>query len=250
MLGRFLEISLPAPDILASIAFYESLGFVQAVTGESWNHPYAVMTDGRLFLGLHQGPVVAAPALTFAQPELAWHAQKLVHAGVSFAEEHLGSETFNHATFNDPGGQRVTLVEARTFSPPVLEPAYESQCGYFSEFGMPCREWSPVADFWESAGFVALDPVMEPFPRKTLTSARLNLGLYRTRALRQPVLTFEAVDMKRRLDGLRRRGFELGDEMPDALDAATNAVLLAPEGTRLLLLTQGSTTLPDGLPLQ
>jgi hypothetical protein len=64
----------------------------------------------------------------------------------------------------------------------------------------------------------------------------LNLGLYRTRTLRQPVLTFEDPDMRERLTRLRERGFTLSDEMPDSLDDATNAILEAPEGTRLLLL--------------
>ena len=53
MLGRFLEISLHTPDIQESLEFYESLGFAQASVGEIWPHPYAVVTDGRLFLGLH-----------------------------------------------------------------------------------------------------------------------------------------------------------------------------------------------------
>ena len=43
-----------APDVPASLAFYESLGFVQARVGDAWSHPYAVVTDGRLFLGLHE----------------------------------------------------------------------------------------------------------------------------------------------------------------------------------------------------
>jgi hypothetical protein len=38
-LGRFLEISVTATDVAASLAFYESLGFVQAAVGEAWPHP-------------------------------------------------------------------------------------------------------------------------------------------------------------------------------------------------------------------
>jgi hypothetical protein len=50
------------------------------------------------------------------------------------------------------------------------------------------------------------------------------------------VLTFEDSDMTERIARLRERKLQLTDEMPDTLDAATNAVLIAPEGTRLLLL--------------
>jgi hypothetical protein len=54
--------------------------------------------------------------------------------------------------------------------------------------------------------------------------------------LRQPVLTFEDDHMRERLTRLRERGFNLSDEMPDTLDESLNAVLIAPEGTRLLLM--------------
>jgi hypothetical protein len=64
----------------------------------------------------------------------------------------------------------------------------------------------------------------------------LNLSLYRSRAFRQPLLTFEDRDMRERLARLKERGVQLSDEMPDSLDESSNAVLIAPEGTRLLLL--------------
>jgi hypothetical protein len=43
--------------------------------------------------------------------------------------------------------------------------------------------------------------------------------------------------MAQRLARLRERGIQVSDEMPDTLDDAGNGVLIAPEGTRLLLLT-------------
>lgn len=239
MIGRFLEISIPVDDILASIAFYEKLGFVQAAAGETWPHPYAVLTDGRLFIGLHQSSLPAV-TLTYVQPDLVHHAEKLRAQGLELVDERLGGESFNHASLMDPTGQRITLVEARTFSPPLLDHGHESLLGYFAEYGLPVRDFEPASSFWESVGFISLDETRDPFPRRTLTSDRLNVGLYRTRALRLPVLTFEDADMKRRLDALRRKGIELLDDMPDSLDAATNAVIRAPEGTRLLLLGTGS----------
>ena len=69
MLGRFLEFSLAAPDVQASLDFYLSLGFSSAEVGDAWPHPYAVVTDGRICLGLHQEPI-PAPSLTFVKPDL------------------------------------------------------------------------------------------------------------------------------------------------------------------------------------
>jgi hypothetical protein len=234
-LGRFLEISLHTPGIQESLEFYESLGFVQAPVGETWTHAYAVVTDGRLFLGLH-ATLAATPTLTFVLPQLERSVQRLKDMGVSFDSESFGDDTFNAATFRDPGGLTVQLLEARTFSPPPLDGLVTSACGYFTELGMPVRELAAIRTFWEAIGFVALDEQAEPFPRTTLTSELLNVAAYRSRALRHPVLTFEDRDMRERLARLKERGHSVSDEMPDALDATTNGVLIAPEGTRLLLL--------------
>jgi hypothetical protein len=235
-LGKFLEISLHTPAIRESLEFYESLGFVQAAVGETWSHPYAVVTDGRLFLGLHSRPV-PSPSLTFVLPQLELGIARLKGLGVTLEQEHLGEDVFNQATLRDPLGLSVTLLEARTFSPPQLDAPIASACGYFSEFGMPVRTADAVRAFWESVGFVALDEQSQPFARTPLISDGLDLALYRARAFRQPLLTFEDRDMAQRLTQLRERGLQVSDEMPDSLDDATNGVLVAPEGTRLLLLT-------------
>lgn len=234
-LGHFLEISLYTPAIQESLAFYESLGFVQASVGETWPHPYAVVTDGRLFLGLHGAPI-ASPTLTFVSPRLMQGVDELARLGVEIEDVQLAEDVFNQVTFRDPTGLSVKLLEARTFSPPQLEPGHGGSCGYFSELALPVREPGAARDFWEPLGFVAMEEESRPFARTSVTSDRLNLALYRTRAFRTPLLTFEDEHMLERLSRLRERGYTLSDEMPDSLDEASNAVLIAPEGTRLLLL--------------
>jgi len=230
---RFLEIGVYAPDIQASLAFYESLGLAQAPVGEAWGYPYAVVTDGRLALGLH-GAAIATPRLTFVYPDLQ-HAISMLEANdYVFEDLSLGNEVFNTARTKDPNDLSVLFVEARTFSPAPL--AGESTCGYFSEFGIPARDPATSAAFWEPLGFVCMDEDQTRFPRTILASDLLNLGLYRSRALRYPTLTFTDSNMRERLSRLRERGFTLCDEMPDSLDEACNSVLIAPEGTRLLLL--------------
>lgn len=236
MLGRFLEVSLHTPDIQASLGFYESLGFAQATTNDTWTHPYAVVTDGRLFIGLH-GRECPPIALTYVQPDLAEHAPRLQSLGIEFNSGRFDSDTFNEASFADPHGLRINVIEARTFSPPSIDAGFESTCGYFTELGIPVRDYQIGREFWESLGFVAMEPESEPFSRLALASDRINLALYRSRAFRQPVLTFEDAHMAERISRLREKGFDLTDEMPDSLDASGNAVLIAPEGTRLLLMT-------------
>src|SRR5882757_4964098 len=103
MLGRFLEISLPTPVIQESLEFYEALGFVQALVGETWSHPYAVVTDGRLTLGLHAGGITA-PCLTYVQPELAGKLAPLQALAITFDRLQLGPDVFNEVSFRAPQG--------------------------------------------------------------------------------------------------------------------------------------------------
>jgi hypothetical protein len=231
-----LEISVHAPAIRESLAFYEALGFVQATVGEAWPHPYAVVTDGRACIGLHAAQPAPAPTLTFVLPDLARGVQQLRALGITIEQESLGNEVFNHAWFRDPAGHHVAVWEARTFSPLELDATHTGSCGYFAEYGIPARDARACCKFWEPLGFVGLEDESDPFPRTALTSDLLNIGLYRTRAFRQPVLTFEDANMRERISRLRERGFTLSDAMPDSLDEHCNAVLVAPEGTRLLLL--------------
>ena len=100
-LGRFLEISISTPVIRESLAFYESLGFVQAATGETWTHPYAVVTDGHLFIGLH-GREMPSPALTFVLPELQLGVSRLKERGLEFEDERFGADVFHQAQLRAP----------------------------------------------------------------------------------------------------------------------------------------------------
>ena len=136
----------------------------------------------------------AAAALTDTHLRRAM--QELEASGIAFDEQQLGDDVFNQATFTDPTGHCVRLLEARTFSPPHIEIPDGTTCGYFLEYGIPARDTVSVRTFWESLGFVGMDEHSEPFPRLEMTSDHLDLALYRSRAFRQPVLTFEAEDMR------------------------------------------------------
>jgi catechol 2,3-dioxygenase-like lactoylglutathione lyase family enzyme len=236
MLGRFLEISMRASDIPASLAFYESLGFVQAPVGDALDHPYAVVTDGRLSLGLH-GREFESPALTWVQPGLASHASRLEALGVEFTRTRLGEDALHELGFRDPSGQAVTVLEARTFSPPAISPTHQSRLGYFEEFGLPTPDLERSARFWEALGFVAFEPVRVPFARVVVTGRDLNLGLYDV-DLRAPVLAFSDADLASRVDALREQGHRFIERLPRGMDARTSALLEAPEGTWLLLTTE------------
>jgi hypothetical protein len=237
MLGRFLEISISAPDVLQSLDFYRRLGFSEATVGETWTHPYAVATDGRLAIGLHTYEF-ASPALTFVMPDLRTHLAELERLGLQPAFQKLGEEEFNEVGFLDPGGQMLTLIEARTYSPPDRGRNEVSLCGYFAEFGTPQGDFGAAVEFWDKFGFVAAEETQEPFVRISLTSDHLDIGLYRPADFPKPVLLFVDSDLPRRLEKIRAQGLEPESRLPSALDPASSAMFVAPEGTQLVLLAQ------------
>jgi len=236
MLGRFLEVSVQAPNALESYEFYQRLGFSAAEVGETWSHPYAVVTDGRLCIGLHQYEF-ESPSLTFVKPDLARNLEDLEAQGVEFAFRKLGDNVFNEAGFRDPDRVMVTMIEARTFSPPARDPAEVSACGYFAEFGIPSADPDASKQFWERLGFVAVEEFQRPFRRIALTSDFLDLGLYATRELRRPVLTFVDADMPARIARIVRSGIEPSPRLPPTFDPQSTALFVAPEGTPILLIT-------------
>ena len=139
MLGKFLELSIATPNVRASLDFYRQLGFSEAGVGEAWEHPYAVVTDGRLCLGLHQNPEFE-PSVTFVKPDLLKHLEALELMGIEPGFRRLAGDVFNQIGWSDPSGHLIRLVEARTFSPVKRRVTEESLCGYFLEIAVPAPD--------------------------------------------------------------------------------------------------------------
>jgi len=235
VLGHFHEISIATTDIRASVEFYERLGFSQATTTDTWSHPYGVLTDGRLFLALHQRRF-ASPAVTFVHPGVAELIPLLENQGIPLTTRHAQPEVFNEIGFRDPFGQAISVLEARTFSPVARSAAEVSLCGYFDEFSMPVSNLETAKVFWEPLGFVATDESDVPYVHLPLTSDYLNIAFHRPRTLDRPMLVFSDPDMPTRIARLRELGVGFSDELPRGLNAAESALIESPEGTPLLLL--------------
>jgi catechol 2,3-dioxygenase-like lactoylglutathione lyase family enzyme len=235
VLGRFHEVSIGTTDIRKSVEFYESLGFTQATTTDTWSHPYGVLTDGRLFLGLHQRRM-GSPTLTFVRPGIAGCLAEFESRGIELTVCHTGDEVFNEIAFRDPFGQSLAVLEARTYSPVTRGPSAESVCGYFEEFSMPVADFEAARQFWEPLGFVATEEAGEPYPHLPLTSDHLDIAFHRPRTCDAPVLVFSEADMPARIARLRELGMRTQSGLPRGLDSTANALIEAPEGTMLLLL--------------
>jgi catechol 2,3-dioxygenase-like lactoylglutathione lyase family enzyme len=234
LLGRFLEFSLPTEDIQASFNFYLKLGFSEAAVGETWPHPYAVVTDGRISLGLHQLPDIE-PMLTFVKPELFKHLAPIGELGIELDFRHLGDDVFNEVRWAAPSGQRVRMIEARTFSPVERSTGEFTRAGFFQEIALPTQDLGASKAYWEDLGFVGMEEMDGSLPHITCTSDYIDLGLYAPADIRSASLRFEVEDVRATLAALREIGIEARSGLSAELKAAGAAMLIAPGGTPLIL---------------
>jgi catechol 2,3-dioxygenase-like lactoylglutathione lyase family enzyme len=235
MFGRFLELAIATADIAASVQFYERLGFAQVPANDAWSHRYGVLTDGRIHIGLHEREM-PSPSLCFVLPELAQARARLTAAQFEPEFARLGEVELHQLRLRDPAGFAILLLEARTYSPAAPPPRGESICGYFSHLSMPESDFGRARQFWERAGFVALEEVDEPYPHMPLTSDRLDLAFHTPRLFDAPLLGFECGDGTQQRARLDAAGIALSQQLPRGADRLRGGLIEAPEGTLLWMI--------------
>ncbi|MBW7930444.1 MAG: hypothetical protein H3C57_03950 [Gammaproteobacteria bacterium] len=214
--GRFLELSLPAGDVLHSLRFYRSLGFGELPTGDIRRWHYAVVSGSGLALGLHGGGI-AEPALCFVRPGLAEQARR------------LGAEEFHELALRSPDGHLVLLLEARTFSPGAAEEDAVALLGREAELVLDCAELATSRAFYEAAGFIGpgADETREE-DGLALHGAGLRLVLREARRPGGLALRFPHPEPASLVAGLEARGLAPGR-------LAGGLQLRSPEGLQLLV---------------
>ncbi len=236
--GRFHELSLATGDIRASVEFYERLGFSHTVTTDTYAHPYGVLTDGTVYIGLHQWRG-ASPTLTFVRPGIAACLAEFAALGIELSVCRTGEEVFNEIGFEGPHGESVRVIEARTYSPAARAADQVSLCGEFAQLSLPASDFAAARTFWEPLGFVAIEEAAAPYVHLPLTSDTLELAFHRPRTFEAALLVFRAADMAARIERLRALGVT-EEPLPRGMVRDANALLLSPEGTQLLLLTDAN----------
>jgi hypothetical protein len=212
MLGTFLEIGIETSDIGSTFADLCTLGLAAVPVGDIRSGAYAVVSDGTVCLGLHQGSS-EGPSLTFVRPNLEDYVRALRRLSVELEFARLGDQEFHEIGFRDPNGQLVTLVEARTFSPSLGEEPARSVCGKFLEFSLATGSLAQSQHFWEQLGLVVTADGEEPYAWRRMAGAGLTLGLYQSTLFRPGVL-FTATQLGARLDFLRAKGYVVGAGAP------------------------------------
>jgi catechol 2,3-dioxygenase-like lactoylglutathione lyase family enzyme len=223
--GRFLEVSVPTADILRSLEFYRALGFAEFTTGDIRRWHYAVVTDGRIAIGLHGGGIEES-ALSFVRPNLARQIHALEELGHEFEFRRLGTEEFNEAALRTPDGQLILMLEARTFSPGEDAADERPLIGHCTEVSLACADPAVTRSFFEGAGFLPADEEETDVVR--LHTPGITLGLRETARSAAATLRFAAGDTRAVLRALKEKGVPTtrGPEGP---------IIKAPEGTRLII---------------
>ncbi len=177
MLGRFLEFSLATPDIQASLDFYAELGFSAAEVGEAWTHPYAVVTDGRICLGL------ASRSHPRALPDLRQtRSAQACWSNSRGGESNLSSAISAMTCSTKSAGSILPVSSSGSSRPAPFRPASglpprHSRCGYFLEIAIPAPDRELAKAYWEDFGFVGMDELADRLPHITCTSDFIDLGL-------------------------------------------------------------------------
>jgi hypothetical protein len=228
MLGQWLELSVRTTDILASLAFYKALGFHELTIGDTWPHRYAAVSDGVLCIGLHEREF-DSPALTFVQADVAHHALAMTDHGFEFSVMKLDADEFNELQFSDRDGHTLSILEARTFSPPA-DDASDSVCGSWFELTLPAADALRAGRFWAPLAPHLLNLREEPTTHMRFDAGGMPVGLSESIALRQPGLCFKCHDRSLFNQTVERHGLRC--EKYPGFEGAF-AMLSAPEGTRL-----------------
>lgn len=230
MLGRLLEFSVQAPDVLAAYEFYRALGYTGIEAADIYSYPYGVVSDGRIAIGLHGSHSLAPLSLTYVLPELQSHAHELRERGIAPTLERLTDERFNELAIEDPEHFPLRLLEARTFSP--VSDAPRSLCGWFEELLLPVRDLARSVAFWERLDFIQ---VAGAPGSASLTSDDLSLTLVEGARWAGPWLRFTVEDLDATQAALADVGIGCSAQVPPGIDCTRALTLRAPEGTALLI---------------
>jgi catechol 2,3-dioxygenase-like lactoylglutathione lyase family enzyme len=237
MLGHFLEYSAAAQPLADSFEFFGTLGFTNLPVGDLLSHPYLVLFDGALAVGLHDREQ-EGPRLTFVRPNLREYVRPLRRLGIEFSHERLRESEFNSVGFTDPGGQSIALIEARTFPPGEPRGQSVAICGTLVELSLPAADLRESTRFWEALGLVAVASGELPHRWQRLQGRGVTLGLHETHC--RPGLSYRCNDLAARVEYLRAKGVGARSGSPLADLGQPAATLAAPDGTVLYLLESGA----------
>ena len=198
-----------------------------------WPHKYAVVSDGEMSIGLHDGKFDGS-ALTFVHQDLAREARSMSDHGFEFRYLNVDEDEFNELGLLDPDGHLIAMIEARTFTP-VDEFTDNSICGRCFELTLPAKNVLRAGRFWAPLAPELLRMREDPTTHMRFNASGISIGLSESIALTGPSLCFRCDDKEAVWIALAKHGFE-HHEFPGFEGAFMS--ITAPEGTMLFLFDE------------
>ncbi|MBT8141409.1 MAG: hypothetical protein HKN88_00350 [Gammaproteobacteria bacterium] len=190
---RFLELSVPAANVLNSLTFFQQLGFTSIHTNDIWNYPYGVISDGRCFIGLHDANHYQVtgehPRLSFVHEHVAPLLNGLQDSDFSVLHAETDEDRFQHASLKGIDNIPLHIMAARSFSPPSGHQRKDSLLGYFRGVVLLTANLHKAEKFWNDVGLLVM-PIEEE-QCLMVSSNRLNMLLLEKNASDQCGLLFE-----------------------------------------------------------
>ncbi len=231
-LGNTAFVTVSAPDLRASLSFYQKLGF-RKLEGNTADARSTFLSDGQLLLSLEEG--------SEPHSELSYFVVS-VHEKVEELKESrvaLSYEGTNEARFVDPSGLGVRLVEGTAFGKEKSEETAWSKCGRFYEASIEAESVDESIAFWSELGFEV--SYREPPTARwaTLSDGNIRLGVYEKgtcpHRFKNPSLTYFEPDMVKRIARLKNEGVKFIEEMHNSEGQIDNAIAEAPDGQYFFL---------------
>ena len=190
---RFLEYSIPVDNVLQSLDFFQALGFTSLITNDIRSYPYAVITDGRCFLGLHErnefSQLTQQPRFSFIHDEIAPIVRFLNDNKYQLINSQLDEDQFQQTIFHGPNDAVINILAARSFSLPAKDDCKDSLLGHFNGFVLPTKALDSSSKFWESLELLVMPTLDEQ--AVSISANRLNMLLVENTSHRLPGLLFE-----------------------------------------------------------
>lgn len=246
-LGDITAITITAPDLDKSLAYYQRLGFAQVMRAD-FPFPWIHISDGALLIMLRKSdtPYIA---LTYYAKDIATSVQAVEAAGISFTETPAATDMVKKYVFQSPDGLNISLVNImdgfqRPPGPTMLtmpqedyfnpEKYVNKTTGLYGEFAQPVKDLEQSIAFWESIGFIILSKTPGVQPWAILSDGLSVVGLHQTTEFDYPVITYFAADMKAKIEALKQNGLDNFIE-----HSPGNIILTTPEQQKINLFNWG-----------
>ena len=247
ILGDISAITITSPDLEASFAFYQRLGFKEVMRSDV-PFPLIQVSDGALLIMLRKDPTPYL-SLTYYVKDLAAVVKDMEQKGVTFSQKPKDKDMIKRYIFQSPDGLNIALV---TFVPGMMAPAgcgmltmpqqdmfdpekyVNKAVGMYGELAHPVADLDKSLVFWASLGFTFVSRQSMPYPWAIISDGLSVVGLHQTTDFSYPALTFFATDMRSKIDKLKAKGLTNYKEK-----GAGNIVLVRPEQQHIILFRMG-----------